>query len=100
MSERKHKHAPDDAVEFNAEETGIVLEPAQVELGAGYSLAVSYDKEEKLVIDVKTFGQVDMTKLRREIRRCFPEALIRQANPCRTVTVARKGKRRPGGRKK
>lgn len=92
MAERKHKHEP---VELDAEETGFVLEPTQVEVGSGYTVSVNYDENEKPIIDVKTYGEVNMAKLRKEIERLFPDARIRQLNQTQTVTVAKKRKKKP-----
>lgn len=99
MAERKHKRVSEDVTELD-EDAGIVLEPTQIELGSGYSLAVSYDENEKPVVDIKTYGQVDVTRLRREIAGIFPNAQIRQKGQPQSVTVARKSKRKLGAAKK
>jgi hypothetical protein len=77
MTERKHKRET-DRVEIGTEETGFVLEPTQIEVGSGYTLSVDYDENEKPIINAKTYGQVDITKLRREIEKLFPNAQIQQ----------------------
>ncbi len=99
MAERKHKRVSEDITELD-EDAGIVLEPTQIELGSGYSLAVSHDENEKPVVDIKTYGQVDVTRLRREIEGIFPNAQIRQKGQPQTVTVAKKNKRKLGAAKK
>ncbi|MGA2769149.1 MAG: hypothetical protein ABSF24_12685 [Candidatus Bathyarchaeia archaeon] len=99
MAERKHKRVSEDIAELD-EDAGIVLEPTQIELGSGYSLAVSYDENEKPVVDIKTYGQVDVTRLRREIEGIFPNAQIRQKGQPQTVTVAKKNKKKLGAAKK
>jgi hypothetical protein len=37
MAERKQKHKTQSIIELEAEESGFVLEPAQVEVGSGYT---------------------------------------------------------------
>jgi hypothetical protein len=99
MSERKHKRGSEDALETETEETSFVLEPAQVEVGSGYALAVSYDENENPIVDVKTYGQVDLAQVRREIEQIFPNAQIRQLNRTRSVVVAKKNKRKLSAKK-
>ena len=100
MAERKHKRGSEDIVEVDAEEASFVLEPAQVEVGSGYALAVSYDENENPVVDIKTYGQVNLAKVRREVERIFPNAQIRQLNRARSYTVVKTGKGRRKTRKK
>ena len=94
MPERKHKHEPESLIELDTEELGFVLEPTQIEIGSGYTISVSYDENEKQIVDVKTYGEVDIAKLRRDIERAFPNAKIRQLNQTRSVTIVRKKKKR------
>jgi hypothetical protein len=94
MAERKTKRETENPVELDSEELGFVLEPTQIEVGSGYTVSVSYDENEKQIIDVKTYGKVDATKLRREIERVFPNAKIRQLNQTRTVTIVKKRKKK------
>ncbi|MDH5375478.1 MAG: hypothetical protein OEZ21_09830 [Candidatus Bathyarchaeota archaeon] len=100
MPERKHKREPESLIELDSEELGFVLEPTQIEVGSGYTISVSYDENEKPVVDVKTYGEVDFTKLRREIERAFPNAQIRQINQTSSVTIVKKRKRKYPDRKK
>ena len=100
MSERKHKRGSQEIVEIDAEETSFILEPANVEVGSGYAVAVTYDANEKPIVDIKTYGQVDIAKLRREIEQIFPNAQIRQLNQKRSIIVTKKSKRRSNTRKK
>jgi hypothetical protein len=78
------------------EETGFVLEPTQLEIGSGYTLSVDYDENEKPIISIKTYGQVDIPKLQREIKKMFPNAQINQPDQSHLITVIkkRKGKRK------
>jgi len=100
MAERKSKRESEDHVELDSEELGFVLEPTQVEVGSGYTVSVTYDENEKPIVDVKTYGEVDVTKLRREIERAFPNAKIRQLNQARSVAIVKKRKRKPKMKKK
>ena len=94
MPERKHKREPESLIELDPEELGFVLEPTQIEVGSGYTISVSYDKNEKQIVDVKTYGEVDIAKLRRDIEQAFPNAKIRQLNQTRSVTIVKKKKKR------
>jgi hypothetical protein len=93
MAERKHKRVSMETVELDEDE-GVLLEPAQIEVGLGYTLAVSYDENERPIVDLKTYGHVDLAQLRREIERIFPNAQIRQRLGTQTVTVAKKCKKK------
>jgi hypothetical protein len=99
MAERKHKRETESA-EVECEDLGFVLEPTKIEVGSGYTLCVRYDENEKPVIDVKTYGQVDLSKLRTDIQRSFPNALIRQLNRSESVTVVKKREKRKKTQKK
>jgi hypothetical protein len=99
MAEKKHKRESESLIELDSEELGFVLEPTQVEVGSGYTVSVSYDENEKPIIDVKTYGEVDIAKLRKEIERIFPNAQIRQLNQTRLVTIVKKLKRKPSIKK-
>jgi hypothetical protein len=96
MAERKHKRESEGFAELDSEEVGFVLEPTQVEVGSGYTVSVSYDENEKPIIDVKTYGEVDITRLRREIERAFPNAQIRRLKQTQSVTIVKKRKRKKG----
>ncbi|MFZ0965228.1 MAG: hypothetical protein WAN82_01195 [Candidatus Bathyarchaeia archaeon] len=99
MAEKKHKRESESLIELDSEELGFVLEPTQVEVGSGYTVSVSYDENEKPIIDVKTYGEVDIAKLRKEIERIFPNAQIRQLNQTQSVTIVKKRKRKPNIKK-
>jgi hypothetical protein len=99
MAERKNKRVSENVGESD-EDAGILLEPAQVEIGSGYTLAVRYDEDDRPVVDLKTYGQVDLAQLRREIAGVFPNAQIRQKGQPQTVTVVKKNKKKLGATKK
>jgi hypothetical protein len=100
MAEKKHKREPSSFIELDTEELGFVLEPTQIEIGSGYTVSVSYDEDEKQIIDVKTYGEVNTAKLRKDIKKMFPNAQIRQLNQTQTVTIVKKRKRKPNTKKK
>jgi len=100
MAERKQKRGSEGFIELDSEETGFVLEPTQVEVGSGYTVSVSYDENEKPIVDVKTYGEVDIPKLRREIERVFPNAQIRQLDQTKSVTIVKKRRRKRNIKKK
>jgi hypothetical protein len=100
MPERKHKHEPESLIELDSEELGFVLEPTQIEIGSGYTISVSYDRNEKQIVDVKTYGEVDISKIRRDIEQAFPNAKIRQLNQTRSVTIVKRRKRKRATKKK
>jgi len=88
MAERKSKRG--ETVELDPEDMSYTLEPAKVEIGSGYALSISYDEHEKPIIDVKTYGRVDLEKLQKEISQAFPNCRIRQLNKSPTVTIVKK----------
>ncbi|NWG10956.1 hypothetical protein HXY33_04305 [Candidatus Bathyarchaeota archaeon] len=90
MAERKHKRETEGVAELECGDLGFVLEPTKIEVGAGYTLCVRYDENEKPIVDVKTYGEVDLTKLRTEIERVFPNAQIRQLKQTQSVTIVKK----------
>jgi hypothetical protein len=74
MTERKPKRRPEDVPELKQ----TSLEPARLELGSGYTLSVRYDEHQEAIVFVKTYGRVNLGKLREEIERIFPNAQIQQ----------------------
>jgi hypothetical protein len=100
MRERKHKRQQENIIELDREELGFVLEPAQVEVGSGYAISVSYDKDENPIIDVKTYGEVDVAKLQKEIKRVYPKAQIRRLSQTPSVTIVRKRRSKSKAKRK
>jgi len=92
MAEKKQKREPETIIELDSEDSGFILEPTQVEVGSGYTVSVSYDDNDKPIVDVKTYGEVNMAHVRREIERIFPHAQIRQLNPQGSVTIVKRNK--------
>lgn len=100
MPERKHKRESRSLIELDSEALGFVLEPTQVELGSGYTISVSYDENEKQIVNVRTYGEVDIAKLRREIEQAFPNAQIRQLDQKGSVTIAKRRRRKRSVKKR
>jgi hypothetical protein len=99
MAERKHKRGSEDIAELD-DDAGILVEPAQIELGSGYTLAVSYDENQRPIVDIRTYGQVDLAQLRKEIEGAFPNAQIRQKEQSCTMITAKKSNRKLVGARK
>jgi hypothetical protein len=47
-----------------------------VEGGSGYSISVTYDEKGKPLVKVRTYGDVNVAELRKEIERQYPGAKI------------------------
>lgn len=99
MPERRRRYERESCIEFESEELGFILEPKQVEIGSGYSVSISYDENEKPTIEVKTYGEVDVPKMRREIKRMFPNVQIRQLVQAGSVAVVKKPRRKRSTKK-
>jgi hypothetical protein len=72
-------------------------ESESIELGSGYSISLDY-VEEAPVIYVKTYGEVDLASLRKEIGRHYPGAKIEGLTS--NVPVRVNPKRRPKSKKR
>lgn len=101
MAERKSKRGSETFEEIDVGECTFLMEPARVEIGSGYTLQVSYDEDEKPVVDIKTYGRVDLAKLRKDIQRAYPEAHIRRLNQHQTITIIKpQVKKKPSAKRK
>jgi hypothetical protein len=89
MLEPKNKRE-ENGVEMETDDSGIVLEPTQIELGSGYAVSVRYDENDKPIVDVKTYGKVDVAKMLKDIGRVYPHAQIHHLNQPSSVTIAKK----------
>jgi hypothetical protein len=99
MAERKHKRETEN-LDLECDDLGFVLEPTKIEVGSGYALCIRYDENEKPIIDVKTYGEVNIPKLRAEIERNFPNAQIHQLNQIQSVAIVKKRKGKSKAAKK
>ena len=99
MAEHKHRRGSDGVSELD-EDVGVLLEPAQIELGSGYTLAVRYDENDRPVVDVKTYGRVDLELLRKEIEGAFPNARIQRKEQPQIVIATTKNRKRTTSAKK
>jgi len=84
MSERKRKRkGPFDAFGFDEDNflSRSKLKPTENEEGgSGYSMSVIYDEKGKPVVKVQTYGEVDVSELRRDIQKRYPGAKIEGLN--------------------
>lgn len=75
MSQKKRKRGFFDL--FGFDEEGFILEPKSFSKGgSGYSISVTYDEKGKPVVKVQTQGEVDVAKLRRDVKQRYPDAKI------------------------
>jgi len=74
MSEKKRKRPFFDIFGFGEED--FLFGREAVEGGSGYSISVTYDEKGKPVVQVKTYGDVDVAELRRDIEQRYPGARI------------------------
>lgn len=74
MSKRKRKRRFFDL--FGSDEENLLFGREPVEGGSGYSISVTYDESGKPLVQVKTRGDVDVAKLRRDIEQRYPGARI------------------------
>ena len=74
MPEKKRKRPFFDIFGFDEEDFMFGRQP--VEGGSGYSISVTYDEKGKPVVQVKTYGDMDMAELRRDIEQRYPGARI------------------------
>jgi hypothetical protein len=93
LSQRRIKR-DDSSPAFDLEETGFVINPAKVEIGSGYAVTVAYDENDDAIVDVKTYGNVDMAKVHMELETLFPKARIRHLVPTSSVALIRKTKKK------
>jgi hypothetical protein len=93
LSQRRTKHEETSA-KIDLEETDFAITPAKVEIGSGYSVAVGYDENNEPILNVKTFGTVDVVKVQRELEDLFPSARIRHLNPASSVALIKKSKKK------
>ena len=100
MTNRKSKRPEANSVEGTMTEHPFFLEPAQVEIGSGYTLKINYDENDDAVLDIKTYGQVDTTWLRHELKRAFPKIHVHRFSQATSGTVLKVTKQAQATRKK
>mgnify|MGYP000029441111 CR=1 FL=1 len=100
MAEHKQKRTAEHLIETETEEQGFLLEPTQVELGAGYTVNVKYDENENPIVNVKTYGKIDVNQLKREIMRAYPNAKIQQISQSQQTVIVTKKHKKPNIKKK
>jgi len=99
MSEKKRKRPFFDIFGFDEEDFLFGREPA--EGGSGYSISVTYDEKGKPVVHVKTYGDVDVAELRRDIEQRYPGARIEGLEKKPLIRIVdEEGRRREKGARK
>jgi len=89
MAEKRQEKELLKHIGLEMEDVSFILEPAHVEVGSGYTISVNYDENEKQVIDVKIYGEVNVVKMKRQIRKAFPNATIRNINDSSSVSIVK-----------
>ena len=77
---RKKKKIPQSLSNFQGDEDVsfiIETEPEPLEIGNACSFSLDYDNKGLPLIHVKTYGNVDITKLRQMILKRYPEAKLK-----------------------
>jgi len=101
MSERKKRRDPLDILDIDEEDEPFILEPGPIELGSGYSISVTYGEDNRPVIHVKTYGDIDATELRKEIKQKYRGAKIEGLEkPLIKVAKTHKAKAKKGTKPK
>lgn len=100
MINRKTKRSGANPVEATMTEHPFFLEPAQVEIGSGYTVKINYDENDGAVLDIKTYGQVDTRWLRHELKRTFPKIHVHRLRQATPGTVLKVTKQAQATRKK
>jgi len=95
MPERRRRNEILDS-DFPCSEDNL-SESKSLELGSGYSILLDYVSEAPIVY-VKTYGEVDLVSLRKEIGRHYPGAKIEGLTSKAPVRVTQK--RRPKSRRR
>jgi hypothetical protein len=93
LSQRRIKRE-DCSPTFDLEEGGFVVKPTSVGIGSGYAVSAGRDEKDEPVIDIKTYGKVDMSTVQRELKSLFPNVRIRHVNQASPVTLIKKVKRK------
>lgn len=88
MNLKKTKPPTSLHAETETEEQGFLLQPSKIQVGEAYTVRIDYDQQENQIVNVRTFGKIDLAKIKLELQRAFPEAQIRQEP--RTITVSKK----------
>lgn len=93
MSEQKRKKKSAEILDVDGKSFLLKSEP--IEVDAGYSMSITDgDKENREpVVHVKTYGDVDVTKLRKEIKQKYPKAKVEVMTEHPSILVVSRGKK-------
>lgn len=94
MIDQEKKPTVAKSIWLSTTDEKLELKPSQIEVGSGYTVKINRDENDTPVLDIKTYGEVDTNRLRKELQRAFPEIQIRRINPMSTATVRRASKTR------
>lgn len=94
MIDRKNKRMVDTNIGVNSNVENLVVEPTQIEVGSGYTVKISYDEDDRAVLDIKTYGQVDTAWLRKELKRAFPKIQLHRFNQANGESVVKVTRRK------
>lgn len=97
MPERKRRDYLENSNTLNLEND--LLKDESIELGAGCSISLDYNEEATPTVYVKTYGEVDITSLRRKLEQNYPGARIEGLNPNAPAHVHIKKKRKTSSKK-
>jgi hypothetical protein len=91
MPERKRRDDLENSNTLNLEND--LLKDESIELGDGCSISLDHN-EEATTVYVKTYGEVDITSLRRKLKQNYPGARIEGLNPNASAHSRTKKKRK------
>jgi hypothetical protein len=94
MIDQEKKPTVAKSIWLSTTDEKLELKPSQIEVGSGYTVKINRDENDMPVLDIKTYGEVDTNRLRKELQRAFPEIQIHRINPMTTATVRRASKTR------
>jgi hypothetical protein len=98
LSEHKRKkpRSPFGIFDFDDESFlfGRRLNSSKGEGGSGYSISATYDKKGQPAVKVETYGNVDVTKLRHDIKQRYPRAKIEGLEKQPMIRIVEEEKKR------
>lgn len=95
MAESNRKKDSTNLSQLDEPEHFVLTEPEPLEIAAGYSISIKYDKDGTPQIYVKKYGEVDTRGLRREIERGYPGAAIQGLERPKRIEMNAKRSKKP-----
>ncbi len=87
MREKARRGDRSDLVDSTESKKAEPEEACSIEISSGFSLSVGRDKEGRLLVRVRKYGDVDGRWVRREIERSYPGAIIQGLGKRKIVEV-------------